>query len=56
MKYPGKPCAWTGNIKPKRAKEDELLALLEAVSALGPIGLITLARSDYAITLLLYAR
>jgi hypothetical protein len=42
--------------KAQRAKEDELLALLEAVSALGPIGLVTLARSDYSKSLLLHAR
>lgn len=42
--------------KAKRAEEDELLALLEAVSALGPIGLVTLARSDYAKSLLHHAR
>lgn len=40
----------------QRAGNDDLLALLVAASELGRIGLVTLARSDYAKSLLLHAQ
>lgn len=40
----------------QRAKQADLLELLGAVAALGPVGMVVLARSDYAQSLLPHAR
>jgi hypothetical protein len=40
----------------QRARAEELLALLDAVADLGPVGMVLLARSDFAQSLLPHAR